>query len=110
MNFSATEIMLLSIQILLIPFARYIIRQEKKELEAGISKLIVEYYADLEDLIDQNKDKLEKIESDLKHKAEMSKIKGGILNARIKDIEFFLKKSHGFQIKQLTDLEDSGFL
>ena len=110
MNFSTTEIILLSIQILLIPLARYILRQEKKELETQMSKLIIEHYMSLESLIDHNKDGLDKLNEELKHKAEMSRIKSGILNARIKDIEIYLKKANGFQTRQMNELDDSGFL
>lgn len=110
MNFSTTEIILLSIQALLIPLARYILRQEKKELETQMHKLIVEHYMSLENLIDDNKDKLEKLNSELKHKAEMSKIKQDILQARIKDIEIYLGKKNGFQTRQINEISDSGFL
>ena len=110
MNFSTTEIILLSIQVLLIPLARYILKQEKKELETELSKLILEYYTSLENLIDHSREKLEKLNEELKHKSEMSKIKSGILNARIRDIEIYLKKSNGFQTREINNLDDSGFL
>lgn len=108
--FTTTELILLSIQILLVPLARYFLKQEKKEIVHNLSKLIEEYYSSLENLIDSNKDKINNIKEEIKHRSELSKIKQGISQARIKDIEIYLKKQNGFQTREINEIDDSNFL
>jgi ubiquinone biosynthesis protein Coq4 len=110
MNFSTLELILISTQVLLIPLAQYFVHQQKKEITNEIVTMLTEHYMSLESLIDNNKDNINRLHDDLKHRTELSKIKSGILNARIKDIEIYLKKANGFQTRQMNELDDSGFL
>ena len=110
MNFSTVEILLLAIQIMLIPLARYILRQEKKEITTDILTVINEHYLSLESLIDNNRDKIFLLENNLKHRSELSKMKQEIIQARIRDIELYLKKENGFQTREINQIDDSGFL
>lgn len=110
MNFSILELTLISTQVLLIPIAQYFVHQQKKELTNEIMAILNQHYMSLETLIENNKDKIEKLQDELKHRTELSKIKSGILHARIKDIEVYLKKANGFQTRQMNELDDSGFL
>lgn len=110
MNFSITEVMLLIIQVLLIPIARYFLKQEKREITNTLLDIINEHYLALENLIDNNKEKINKLDDNIKHRSELSKIKQEILHARIKDIELYLQKKNGFQTRGMNQIDDSGFL
>lgn len=110
MNFSILELTLISTQVLLIPLAQYFVHQQKKEIMNEIITLLNKHYMSLEILIENNKDNIIRLQDELKHRTELSKIKSGILHARIKDIEVYLKKANGFQTRQMNELDDSGFL
>lgn len=107
MNFSTLEVLLLSFQILLIPFGKFLINQQKKEIISDVEKIITEHYLSLESLIDHNKDNLDKLNSNLIHKSEIGKIKLEILHARIKDIETYLGKTNGFQARSINQIDDN---
>lgn len=110
MNLSILEVTLLLSQILLIPFGRYVLAQQKTEITTEFFKQLTEQYFTLENLIDNNKKNIEKLQEDLKHRIELNKIKQDILHARIKDIEIYLGKKNGFQTRQINEINDSGFL
>lgn len=110
MNLSIFEIALLLSQVLLIPLGKYVLTQHKTEITNQLHKVITEHYFTLDNLIDNNSEKIKQLESTLNHKAEIGKIKQDILHARIKDIEIYLGKKNGFQTRQINEINDSGFL
>jgi len=112
MNLTVTEITLIMVQVLLIPFAKYILAQQRKEIISELLGVLNEHYIGLSSLIDRNKDNIDKISASLIHKAEIVKLKNRILTARIQDLENYLSKTGEFQTKcsfQLDD-DDSGIL
>lgn len=112
MNLTITEIALIIIQVLLIPFAKYILAQQRSQILSEVLGVMNEHYAGLDSLIDRNKENIDKISASLIHKAEIVRLKNKILTARILDLENYLSKTGEFQTKcsfQLDD-DDSGIL
>ena len=110
MNFTLTEVALISIQVLLIPFARYIFESQKKEIMNNLLTVLNEHYLGLENLIDRNKASIEKLSSKLAHRAEIVNIKNKIIEARVSDVESFLQKSNDFQARcryPIDEFEDT---
>lgn len=110
MNLTFLEVVFLGVQILLIPFFRYILDREKDKITSILLGVLNEHYLALEALIEHNKDKINKLEDNIKHRSELSKIKQEILHARIKDIELYLQKKNGFQTRGMNQIDDNGFL
>jgi len=110
MNLTFLEVVFLGVQILLIPFFRYILDREKDKITSALLGVLNEHYLALEALIEHNKDKINKLEDNIKHRSELSKIKQEILHARIKDIELYLQKKNGFQTRGMNQIDDNGFL
>jgi uncharacterized protein YpuA (DUF1002 family) len=106
MNFSSTEIILLTLQILLLPFAKYFFAQYRKETTNEVLMVLNEHYVGLSNLIENNKEKLEKFETKMEYRIELSKIKFKELNNRLKDIENFLKK-HNFQPRNMYEEDET---
>lgn len=99
MNFSMTEVALICVQVLLIPFGRYILTSQKKEIISDILKVVNEHYICLEDMIDVNKNQLDVLTAKIAHRGEIGHIKNTILESRIIDLENFLQKHEQFQAK-----------
>lgn len=99
MTFSMTEIILISLQIILIPFARYVLTNYKKEIISDVLKIINEHYISLESLIDRNKDSIDRLADKINHRAEIVAIKNKMLEARVIDVENFLQKHEKYQVR-----------
>ena len=107
MDFTIAEIGLIASQVLLIPFARYILRQQKKEIVNDLLIVINEHYIGLENLIDRNKDNIDKLSATINHKEEIVRLKNKILAARVGDLENYLSKNNNYQAKSNLQLEDN---
>lgn len=112
-TFSALEITLISVQILIIPFARYLLKQYKKEILDTAISIINEHYTGLSDRIDHNKNLNSNIRQHLKHNEELAKLKSQVLISRIRDLEAYLEdpnRQGGFRPRQYSQIsqDDSG--
>lgn len=106
MNFTITEVALITIQVLLIPFARYVLESQKKDIMNSLLTILNEHYAGLESLIDRNKDSIERLSIKLSHRGEMMNVKTKLIEARLQDIESFLEKYNDFQSRCRFPIEE----
>lgn len=113
------QTILFLLQILLIPFIGYLVKQQKQEIIDVCSKLILEHYTGLSDLIQHNRRLIDEtnrlinhVEESWRHKREVIKIKNEIVLARIRDIELYLGKQNGFMARDVhrtvEEEEDTG--
>ena len=107
MNFSITEIGLICLQIVLIPFARYVLTNHKKEIMSDLLSVLTEHYIGLESLIDRNKDTIDRLSDKVAHRAEIVTIRGKMLEARLIDLENFLHKHGNYQPRCRYPLDDN---
>jgi len=98
-NLTSLEVFLIGLQVLLVPFVRYILEQNRKEIIHQLLTTLNEQYNSLNALITNNKNTVEKLEQDLEYKAKIIKFKTKTLIARISDLEAYLNKTSGFQPK-----------
>jgi short subunit fatty acids transporter len=98
------QTILFLLQVLIIPFIGYILKEKKEEIIEICSKLILEHYTGLSDLIQHNRRLIDNLEDSMKHKREIAKIKNEIVIARIKDIELYLGRKNGFQARDVHNV------
>ena len=106
MNFTLLEVVLLSVQILLVPLFRYVLTQQREEILGKAHQTLNKYQNKMEDMILMNANRIAHLEENIKHRGEMAKLRLEILQARIKDIEIYLSKKNGFQTRELNKMRD----
>lgn len=96
-HFTVVEVILLIVQILLIPIAKYFLEQYKKDIEFNFKECLRDINDDAKKNYYSNKEKINFVQNTFKHQLEIEQLKLTDLKNRLNDLEVYLEKTNGFR-------------
>ena len=91
------EIIIIAIGMLVAPFTMWALKGVRESILNQVILILNEHYSSLENLIDHNKDRMDKLETRLKHRAEIASIKYNEILHQLNDVQSYLENTNGYR-------------
>ena len=85
------------------------LKEDKKELVKGINQTINTRALALERKLDTCEITIDNIQNLLKHRSEVAQLKYGILKDKIEDLEGYLHRTNGYQVRHNRNTDRTAF-
>ena len=82
---------------LIAPFTMWLLKVSKDSVMSQVILILNEHYSSLENLIDHNKERMDKLEVRLKHRAEIASIKYNEILHQLNDVQSYLENTNGYR-------------
>lgn len=97
MNVAWLEIIIIAFAMLIAPFTMWLLKVSKDSVMSQVILILNEHYSSLENLIDHNKERMDKLEVRLKHRAEIASIKYNEILHQLNDVQSYLENTNGYR-------------